>query len=205
MSLGSWFWGYLYIPLGGSRNGKLKKYRNIMIVFLTSGLWHGAGWSFIIWGFLHGFYQIAGMELKPIRDFIVAKFNIKRGSFSHKLYQVTTVFILVTFAWIFFRATTFTQAISIIKSIFVFNPWVLFDGTLYTLGLDQKEFTIAIISIVILFIVDLMRRNNKLRVKVKTKNILVRWTTYIVFLYIILIFGIYGPGYEAQQFIYFQF
>lgn len=205
ISLGSWFRDYLYIPLGGSRKGKIKKYRNLMIVFLTSGLWHGAGWNYIIWGFLHGFYQIAGIELKPIRDFIVNKFRIKRGSLYHKLYQVTTVFVLVSFAWIFFRATSFSQAIHMIKSMFVFNPWVLFDGSLYDLGLDQKDFMIGIIAIIVLLVVDLIRRNNKLRLNFSRKNVVIRWGMYIAILYVIMIFGVYGPGYEAQQFIYFQF
>ena len=205
ISLGGWFREYLYFPLGGSRKGKIKKYRNLMIVFLTSGLWHGAGWNFIIWGFLHGFYQIAGMELKPLRDKLVNKFNIKRGSLYHKIYQCTIVFILVDFAWIFFRANTFSDAVGIIKGMFVINPWVLFDGSLYTLGLDQKDFSIAIISILILIMVSLLRRNTNLISLVNKQCTVLRWSFYFTCLYAILIFGVYGPGYSAQQFIYFQF
>lgn len=205
ISLGGWFREYLYFPLGGSRKGKIKKYRNLMIVFLTSGLWHGAGWNFVIWGFLHGFYQIAGMELKPLRDKLVNKFNIKRGSLYHKIYQCTIVFILVDFAWIFFRANTFSDAVGIIKGMFVFNPWVLFDGSLYTLGLDQKDFSIAIISILILIMVSLLRRNTNLISLVNKQCTVLRWSFYFTCLYAILIFGVYGPGYSAQQFIYFQF
>ena len=205
ISLGGWFREYLYFPLGGSRKGKIKKYRNLMIVFLTSGLWHGAGWNFIIWGFLHGFYQIAGMELKPLRDKLVNKFNIKRGSLYHKIYQCTIVFILVDFAWIFFRANTFSDAVGIIKGMFVINPWVLFDGSLYTLGLDQKDFSIAIISILILIMVSLLRRNTNLISLVNKQCTVLRWSFYFTCLYTILIFGVYGPGYSAQQFIYFQF
>lgn len=205
ISLGGWFRDYLYIPLGGSRHGKLKKYRNIMIVFLTSGLWHGAGWGFIIWGFLHGFYQVAGDLLKPTREYFIEKFNINRNGFFHKLSQITIVFILVDFAWIFFRANTFRDAIGIIKNMFVFNPWVLFDGSLYNLGLDQKDFIVGILAIFILIIVSLLRRNTRLINLIGKQSIIVRWTFYFTFLYSILIFGIYGPGYAAQQFIYFQF
>lgn len=205
ISLGGWFRDYLYIPLGGSRHGKLKKYRNIMIVFLTSGLWHGAGWGFIIWGFLHGFYQVAGDLLKPTREYFIEKFNINRNGFFHKLSQIIIVFILVDFAWIFFRANTFGDAIGIIKNMFVFNPWVLFDGSLYNLGLDQKDFTVGILAIFVLIIVSLLRRNTRLINLIGRQNIIVRWTFYFTFLYSILIFGIYGPGYAAQQFIYFQF
>lgn len=205
ISLGGWFRDYLYIPLGGSRHGKLKKYRNIMIVFLTSGLWHGAGWGFIIWGFLHGFYQVVGDLLKPTREYFIDKFNINKNGFWHRLCQIITVFILVDFAWIFFRANTFSDAIGIIKNMFVFNPWVLFDGSLYNLGLDQKDFIVGILAIFVLIIVSLLRRNTRLISLIGNQNIIVRWVFYFTFLYSILIFGIYGPGYEAQQFIYFQF
>ena len=205
ISLGGWFRDYLYIPLGGSRHGKLKKYRNIMIVFLTSGLWHGAGWGFIVWGFLHGFYQIVGDLLKPAREYFIDKLNINRNGFFHRLSQIVIVFILVDFAWIFFRANTFGDAIGIIKNMFVFNPWVLFDGSLYNLGLDQKDFIVGILAIFVLIIVSLLRRNTSLINLIGKQSIIVRWVFYFTFLYSILIFGIYGPGYAAQQFIYFQF
>ena len=205
ISLGGWFRDYLYIPLGGSRHGKLKKYRNIMIVFLTSGLWHGAGWGFIVWGFLHGFYQVVGDLLKPTREYFIDKLNINKNGFFHRLSQIVIVFILVDFAWIFFRANTFRDAIGIIKNMFVFNPWILFDGSLYNLGLDQKDFIVGILAIFALIIVSLLRRNTRLINLIGNQNIIVRWVFYFTFLYSILIFGIYGPGYEAQQFIYFQF
>lgn len=205
ISLGGWFRDYLYIPLGGSRHGKLKKYRNIMIVFLTSGLWHGAGWGFIVWGFLHGFYQVVGDLLKPAREYFIDKLNINRNGFFYRLSQIVIVFILVDFAWIFFRANTFSDAIGIIKNMFVFNPWILFDGSLYNLGLDQKDFIIGILAIFTLIIVSLLRRNIRLINLIGNQNIIARWVFYFTFLYSILIFGIYGPGYEAQQFIYFQF
>lgn len=205
ISLGGWFRDYLYIPLGGSRHGKLKKYRNIMIVFLTSGLWHGAGWGFIVWGFLHGFYQVVGDLLKPTREYFIDKLNINRNGFFYRLSQIVIVFILVDFAWIFFRANTFRDAIGIIKNMFVFNPWILFDGSLYNLGLDQKDFIIGILAIFVLIIVSLLRRNTRLINLIGNQNIIARWVFYFTFLYSILIFGIYGPGYEAQQFIYFQF
>ena len=205
ISLGGWFRDYLYIPLGGSRHGKLKKYRNIMIVFLTSGLWHGAGWGFIVWGFLHGFYQVVGDLLKPTREYFIDKLNINKNGFFHRLSQIVIVFILVDFAWIFFRANTFRDAIGIIKNMFVFNPWILFDGSLYNLGLDQKDFIVGILAILALTIVSLLRWNTRLIDLIGKQNIIVRWVFYFTFLYSILIFGIYGPGYEAQQFIYFQF
>ena len=88
ISLTSWFKDYLYFPLGGNRRGKLRTYFNIMIVFLVSGLWHGATFNFIIWGGLHGFYQIIGYLLKPLKQKAIKTFKIKTEVFSFKLFQV---------------------------------------------------------------------------------------------------------------------
>jgi D-alanyl-lipoteichoic acid acyltransferase DltB (MBOAT superfamily) len=205
ISLGTWFRDYLYFPLGGSRVSKTKRYRNIMIVFLVSGLWHGASWNFIIWGALHGIYQLLGIELKPWRDRFVKKFHIDRNAYGHKLYKVVTTFLLVDFAWIFFRANNFHDAKYIIKNILKFNPWVLFDGSLYNLGLDQKDFRIAIYSIVFLISIHLVQRNREIREKIKTQNIWLRYLCYLMPILSIFIFGMYGTNYDASQFIYFQF
>ena len=137
ISLGTWFKDYLYFPLGGSRVTKWKKYRNIMIVFLTSGLWHGASGNFVIWGAIHGIYQLIESELKPVGDFIAAKFKINKNTFGHKSFKAITTFILVDFAWIFFRANNVNDAKYIITSIVqTFSIWDLFNGTVYKLGLD---------------------------------------------------------------------
>ncbi len=205
ISLGTWFKDYLYIPLGGNRKGRLKNYRNIMIVFLASGLWHGASWNFVIWGFLHGIYQVIGKIMKPFRDRAVEILNIDRGSFGHRLYKVILTFILVDFAWIFFRAPSFKDSIGIIKRMFYFNPWILIDGSIYNLGLDQNELKIVIISLLILFLVSLMKRSFNIREKINRQGILFRWIIYYVAIFSILILGVYGPGFSAQQFIYFQF
>ncbi|EQK43945.1 MBOAT, membrane-bound O-acyltransferase family protein [[Clostridium] bifermentans ATCC 638] len=205
ISLGTWFKDYLYIPLGGNRKGKLKNYRNIMIVFLASGLWHGASWNFVIWGFLHGIYQVIGKIMKPFRDRAVEILSIDRSSFGHRLYKVIVTFILVDFAWIFFRAPTLRDSMGIIKKMFYFDPWILIDGSIYNLGLDQNEIKIVIISLLILFLVGLMKRSFNIREKINRQGILFRWIIYYVAIFSILILGVYGPGFSAQQFIYFQF
>lgn len=204
ISLGTWFRDYLYFPLGGSKVSKLKRYRNIMIVFLVSGLWHGASWNFIIWGALHGIYQLIGIELKPIRDKIVKVFKIDRNTVSHKLYSIITTFILVDFAWIFFRANNFKDARYIVRKLFVFNPWVLFDGTLYKLGLDPKEYNMAIWSLFILISIHILQRKVKIREKLYLQNILLRYGVYIFTILFIFTFGFYGEE-VVQEFIYFQF
>lgn len=207
ISLSSWFKDYLYIPLGGNRKGKYRKYFNIMFVFLVSGFWHGASWTFIIWGGLHGLFQIAGAEFKPARDKIVEKFGIDREVFSHKLMKTFLTFSLVSFAWIFFRATSLSQAIIIIKRLFsTFNIWVLFDGTIYDLGLDKSDIIILISSILLLFFVSICKYNNiNLLEKLAQQGLWFRWCVYLGLIFAIFLFGTYGPGYKAGQFIYFQF
>ena len=205
ISLTSWFKDYLYFPLGGNRRGKLRNYSNIMIVFLVSGLWHGATFNFIVWGALHGFYQIAGYLLKPFKLNFIKTFKIKTEVFSFKLFQIIITFMLVNFAWIFFKASSFSSAITIIKNSFYFNPWILLNGSIFKLGLDSKDFLIAIVGIVLVIIVDLMQRKISLRIQLSKQNIMFRWATYIVAVVVILVFGMYGPGYSLQQFIYAQF
>lgn len=207
ISLSSWFKDYLYIPLGGNRKGTLRKYINIMIVFIVSGLWHGASWSFVVWGALNGLYQIIGDKLKSTRDFVVNKLHLDRSSAGHKIYKIITTFILVDFTWIFFRAKTFKGALKMIKSIFtVYNPWILFDNSLYKLGIGQKEFNLMLICIVILMIADFIKWKGKsVRNWVYKQNLWFRWTFYLISILSVIIFGIWGPAYDASAFIYFQF
>lgn len=204
ITLCSWFKDYLYIPLGGNRRGKPRYYINVLIVFLVSGLWHGAAINFIIWGGLHGLYQIIGDILKPFRKKITEILNIKTNVFSYKLLQVLTTFALVDFAWIFFRANSFHDAEILIGNMISFNPWIFTNGGIYKLGLDSKDFTMAVIGISIVLIANLMQRNGSMREKVSNQNPVFRWVMYVTAILVILIFGIYG-GYSAQQFIYFQF
>lgn len=206
ISLSSWFKDYLYIPLGGSRVSTIKRYRNIMTVFMVSGLWHGASWNYVIWGFLHGMYQIIGDVLKPVREKFVGQARIKKYTAVYSWLQVGITFVLVDFAWIFFRAPSGKEAIGVIKQLFsTFNPSVLWDGTLYTLGLSAADFWAMIISIVILWLVDGMQTKWKLRESIFRLPLPIRWSIYTFSLFGILIFGVYGPGYAASQFIYFQF
>lgn len=195
----------MYIPLGGNRKGTFRTYVNIMIVFLSSGLWHGASITFVIWGALHGFYQVFADIVKPIKEKLHKIFNINTEVFSYKFFQILITFILVNFAWIFFRANSFYDAKIIVRNLFVFNPWILTDGSLYNLGLESKEFFAAIIGIIVLVFVDTLQTKYNLIDKLSEQNMLFRWSVYIITIVIILIFGIYGPGYNDAQFIYFQF
>ena len=207
ISLTSWFKDYLYIPLGGSRKGKIRKYTNKMIVFLASGLWHGADMSFVIWGGINGLYQVIGEVLQPIRDKLVKIMELNRESLGHKLAHILGTFVLVDFSWIFFRANNLQDAIGIIKSmITVKNPWILFDGTLYSCGLDSKNFWLMIICIGILLFADFCKHK-----KITIRDVIIRQDYWFRCVFIvltvlfILLFGKWGPLFEQANFIYFQF
>ena len=207
ISLSTWFRDYVYIPLGGSRVSKIKYYRNIAVVFLVSGLWHGANWTYVIWGGLHGLYQILGNLLKPMRLYIESLLKINTDCFSYRLFNIIITFLLVDFAWIFFRAPDLYTAVEIIKQMFsIWNPWILFDDSLYDMGLDRKDFWILCFSVMVLWVVSFMQeRGIKIRQELAKQNIVFRWTVYYVSIFIVLLFGIYGEGYNASKFIYFQF
>lgn len=207
ISLTSWFKDYLYIPLGGSRKGVIRKYMNKMIVFLVSGLWHGASFSFIAWGGLNGLYQVIGEILQPIRDKLVSVLHLNRKSLGHKLINTVGTFVLVDFSWIFFRTGSFMGALERIKSIIsVKNSWILFDGSLYQCGLDEKNFRLMLIGIVILLLVDFCKRKGiKIREVIVKQDYWFRWLFIAFAISAILTFGIWGPNYNEANFIYFQF
>ena len=208
ISLSTWFRDYLYIPLGGNRKGKVRKYCNLMLTFLASGLWHGAAWTYVIWGGLHGLYQIIGDLLHPVRKKIVEIFDVRTDCISFKLTQIAFTFVLTTFAWIFFRADNLGQACVYISRIATrVNPWALFNGTLYTMGLEQFEANVLFFALFILLLIDLVRYRLGRRVDVflQEQNIWFRWLMCLLLILLVVVYGKYGPDYDAAQFIYFQF
>lgn len=207
ISLSTWFKDYLYIPLGGNRKGKVRHYINLMIVFLVSGAWHGASFTYIIWGGINGLYQVFGKLLKPFREKVNALLGLDRNTFSHRVFQVVFTFIMIDITWVFFRAQSLDEVGMIFSSIFhAENLWILFDGSLYELGLDQKNYQLMWLSIVILMIADYLKyRGIRVRDVLQRQELWFRWLVYITGVVGIVIFGIYGAGYDASSFIYFQF
>lgn len=206
ISLSTWFRDYLYIPLGGNRKGQVIKYRNIMIVFMVSGLWHGASWGYIIWGGLHGVYQIIGDLLKPYYENFLKQKNIRTNCFSWRLLKKIITFILVDFAWLFFRAAGARTALRmILHSIRRCNPFPILTGGLYEMGLNRNSITVLTISLMILFIVDYLKEKGNIKQKFLSQN---KWFYYGISyagILVVLFFGIYGEAYNPSQFIYFQF
>lgn len=206
ISLTSWFRDYLYIPLGGNRKGKPRKYINIMIVFLVSGLWHGASWHYVAWGGLNGAYQIVGDATKSVRETALKIFNVNRNCFSYQLMQRIITFVLVDFAWLFFRADGLKTGLWMVERVIKnFELGVLADGTPLKIGLNGKNFMVAILSIGFLWLVDQYQTKGSMRSWLKDQNLVFRWAAYYFVIFAIIIFGIYGLGYDAASFIYFQF
>jgi hypothetical protein len=178
-----------------------------MITFLISGLWHGASWHFVVWGGLHGVYNVIGDILKPVRMKLLKLFRVRPEPTSFKIGQILMTFIFVNLAWIFFRADSCQMAVSIIKQMFKeFNVWIFFDRTsLYQMGLDEIEFKISIIILYISNIVFYVKPKTTIKAMIENQNLMFKYMFYIIAIFSILIFGIYGPDYKASDFIYFQF
>lgn len=185
ISLSTWFKDYLYIPLGGNRVSKRRNYFNLFVTFLISGMWHGANWTFLMWGSVHGFYQVLEKGFKLNKQELNSVFWYVR---------ICLTFILVDFAWIFFRSDTIQQAFWIIKKIITD-----YNGSLF---INKPVFLYAVIGITILFIKDcfsewkLFHKWNYIN-----KYTWIRFSYYIMILSLIMGIGVFDAG----QFIYFQF
>lgn len=190
ISLSTWFRDYLYFPLGGSKVSKLRWYSNLFIVFMVSGLWHGANWTFIVWGALHGTYQIFSVSFKNFNDRNYLGYRPLTNAF-----QVLLTFTLVCFAWIFFRANNVNQAFAICESIFTFKPGDLFIGT-------PETFAYSVIWILFLLIVEYITEYYSDIIQVfHSPNRALRYAGYTIMVLCIILFGVFNGG----QFIYFQF
>ena len=198
----------MYIPLGGSRCSKLKKYRNILITFGVSGLWHGADWTYVAWGLLHGAYQIAEKELAPLARKINDRCHTKTDSFGYRFFRGLVTFVLVDIAWIFFRADSLHQAVHYIKRMVLYRDWwSLFDQQIYTLGLDIRELHILGFALLTLLLVELIKykKGELIDAFLQRQWIVFRWCVLFMLLFVCIVFGYYGPGFDSSQFIYFQF
>ncbi len=187
ISLSTWLKDYVYIPLGGSRCSKLRNYWNILVTFLVSGIWHGANWTFIIWGIWHGVFQII--------EKVLGQQKCEYGWFG-KAIKIFVTFMLVNFAWIFFRMPTLTDACGVIARIFNFSlPFSIYIPSLPTAPL-------ILIGVSLLLLKDL--RDEFFPHKfllMNSKSIAIRFCTYISIIVMILLMGVLG----SDQFIYANF
>lgn len=202
ISLSSWFRDYLYISLGGNRVTIPRWYLNLFIVFLISGLWHGANWTFIIWGALHGFYLVFGLITKDYRE----KFNKVVLLNKIPFLPALTTFALVTFAWIFFRANNLNTAFYIAKNIFtdlpdIWHKLLSQQPIMEYFGLSKKDIMISIFLILFLEAVHYLQQRKRITGIILNSSTPIRWSIYFVFVFIIVIYGVFNQS----SFIYFQF
>lgn len=211
ISLSTFFRDYLYFPLGGSRKGKLRKYINLAIVFVISGLWHGAAWHFVAWGLLHGLARIAYEASKGLRNFVKTKITrlglMNFEAESYGLFERLVTFSFVSIAWVFFRCKSLSMAVSVLKNAFsCFNPWTLSDGSLFNYGLSNTDFNILSFSLFLMILVDVFAYKGKdLKALFVKQNPLFKLLFTVLVIGFIALAGVYGPLYDASQFIYFQF
>lgn len=190
ISLTTWFRDYLYIPMGGSRSSRGKNIRNVFVVFLVSGMWHGANWTFLIWGLLHAFYFLPLMLANRNRRYLDVVAASRLLPSPKEMLQILITFFITCFAWIFFRAENLTHAISCISKI----------SSLSILSIPQIPYQlIALITIFIL--AEWIQREKEHTLQIDNiNNIGLRWAIYYGLLIMLNIFS----G-EKQAFIYFQF
>lgn len=200
ISLTSWFRDYLYIPLGGNRVSKARNAFNVMVTFLGSGLWHGANWTYVLWGGIHGVGQVLQNLLfkKKKKDAKEERRGLRWWIF------VMLTFFFASFAWIFFRAETISDAFYVITHMFqgIGNPAQYVSRIDAYLGMDKLTILGMMISIALLAVYDYVSLKKDVLVWIGERKMPVRWCIYVVFI-IFLIFNI--PVTSGQEFIYFQF
>jgi D-alanyl-lipoteichoic acid acyltransferase DltB (MBOAT superfamily) len=202
ISLSTWFRDYLYISLGGNRVSIPRWYLNLFIVFMISGLWHGAKWTFVIWGALHGFYLIFTLLTQKWRAKINQRIPFDKVPFLSEL----TTFAFVAFAWIFFRANGVRAACYIAKHLFtgvpdLFRKMVQHQPVFENLGLSSFDFTLSILLVVFLEWIHYTQSKQPISAIFNHKPFYIRWAVYYLFIFVILFLGVF----ENRQFIYFQF
>lgn len=203
ISLSTWFKDYLYFPLGGSRVKKGRHILNVLIVFLVSGVWHGAAFTYIIWGALHGLYQAVGILLTPLREKVIYRIIPKNNPFM-KAVKIIGTFALVCFAWILFRANSLSDAVYITEKIIS----IPFDGILPlafgAMGLSRKTLAAVGICTAILYTVDVINLKKPLA-QLLGKTVFLKYAVFFLLIICIFVFGYYGEGFDPQAFVYFQF
>ena len=190
ISLSTWFRDYVYIPLGGNRVSKFQKFKNIMFTFLLSGFWHGANWTFIVWGGIHGIFS-----------FFSFKYTIFNSKFINRFINVANIiktFIIVTIAWIFFRSSSISEASVIIKSIVINSYSIRSYYEFLSIFQENKQLCYYII---IFFIVEFFAR--KKIFGLQSVDFLPRSVRYFFYYFLVFLILIYSA--DNKQFIYFQF
>ena len=199
ISLSTWFRDYLYIPLGGSKGGKWMQVRNVFIIFLVSGFWHGANWTFIFWGFLNALFFLPLLLINKNRTNLDVIAKSKLLPNVKELIAMLATFTITCFAWIFFRANNLEHAVEYIKGIF---SQTLFNSPVSDIWTINTGYQIVIYTILLLFFIfmEWINRHKQYGMQIYVRNKLLRWLLY----YFVILSCFIMNGIQ-QEFIYFQF
>lgn len=224
ITLGGWMRDYVFYPLSLSKafanlgkktrkifgnyiGKKLPAFLSMFIVFLLVGVWHGSSWKYVAYGLWNGIIIVSSILLDPCYDKFLKKCKINTECFSWKFFQIFRTFVLCSFGRFFSRADRCMTAVDMFKrTILNPNPWTFFDGSFLELGLDYADYCVIFIFCLILLVVGVMQeRGICVREKIAEQNLYFRWMVYIGAVVVLLIYGVYGSGYSANEFIYQQF
>jgi alginate O-acetyltransferase complex protein AlgI len=203
ISLSTWFRDYLYIPMGGNRVSIPRWYSNLFIVLLICGLWHGANWTFIVWGGLHGIYLVFSVFSRNMREKIRQLMGLDRVPRLRDYLKGMVTFFLVCFAWIFFRANNLSDAIYIISHLFTGWEDLGIQALKATPFFGPLKFNlvVGVVSVGMLLLIHLLQGDNHFDQWLSKKRVGLRWAVYYSMVLAILLFGHFG----SKEFIYFQF
>lgn len=220
ITLGNWCRDYIFYPVSLSKGfGKAgKALRKVlgdrlgklfpvivaqMATFLVIGIWHGAEFKYVAYGLYNGGIIILGMIFAPLLEWLVKILRINTEAFSWRLFQIGRTFFLIVMGRILPKAASFGVAMTMLKSMLAFNPGIITEGGIFTHGLSTNDFSILALCCVIWFCISLMQENGwHIREALARQNMLFRWGIFLMAFAAVLVFGIYGPGYDATAFIY---
>lgn len=202
ITLGLWLRDYIYIPLGGSRVSRGRLILNLFVVWSVTGFWHGGSYKWLFWGLMTFAVIAGGKILQPVFNKIKTLLRINTEAASWTLFgRLRTVFLFMVLFSVQ-PAAGLLNALRMWKNAFVFNPWVFVDGSLYQLGLDRIDFWIMIFGLLLLFVVSKYQQKGSVRETIAKQNLVFRWMLWIGLLMAVLLFGMYGEGYNPADFIY---
>lgn len=224
ITLGAWMRTYVFYPLSlspvfnklgrkcrklfGDRTGKLiAPSLASFITFFLLGMWHGAGWKYVLFSVYQAFFVSTGTLLANVYARGRVIFKINEASKSWRVFQALRTFLMVTISRYFTQAKDLPNIAGLFKATFTnFNPWVFFDGSLYTLGLDRPNFNLMLLSIVGLLLIDYIKEKGvRIRQSIAGQGVVFRWCVYYAAILALVVLGMYGPDYDAASFIYERF
>lgn len=225
ITLGTWFKEYIFYPISLSKlTVKISELAKkifktsyitklipaifaLFFVWFGNGIWHGASWKYIFYGLYYYIIMVIGMLFEPLGNKILSKLKINKEAFSYKLFQMIRTTIIVIIGMLIFRSSSLRMAWKMFKNIFTIkNIELLFNGKLFNIGFDYFDFNILVIGTIIILIVGILQEKGyNIREKISKQNLPFRWILYYTIIFAIILFGIYGYGYVASDFIYGQF